>query len=268
MTKPDSLVDMKQGMHFIDPAEFVARMSKIPIRDRLIGTLALAGCESWDEQGRYIKDSAVSLVHINGAIPGSEADIQRATEQSKDVMELSSAFSYLNSGNLERGALYDKVTDLGHFSVAHTVNVGLIVAGATAAVENEFNSQRDVVHMSRLTVARTSIQARPPIIVRDEAFLAPTIAIIEATDCAVENIAPPDSLSRSAKLDYFESRNNLYPASKATVFMLNGSIRNMQKLVAQEDDSGKEDEYRAILGKIKTELSIVWPELFKIHGRI
>lgn len=264
--KPNSLVDTKQGALFINPVEFVTRISEIPVRDRLVGALALAGCESWDDHGRYIKDSSVAFVHINGTVPQSNEDIRRAQEQSRDTMELSSAFSYLNSGNLEHGELYDKVTGLGHFSVAHTVNVGLIVAGATTAVENEFNSQRDLVHMSRLTVARTSIQSKPPIVVRNEHFLAPTMSVVEATDRILEDTTF-DGGSSVDRLDHFESRNALYPASKATLFMLNGSIRNMQKLVGQKDDAGKESEYRSILDKIQLELSVFWPELFKTHER-
>jgi hypothetical protein len=270
MSKPESLVRSINGLDVLNPSQFMDGLRPLPVQEKLIGGLALAGCESWDEEGRYIKDSTVNIAGIGGIPLGAEhlsdeevaAQIQQFAAGSEDMMELSAGFSYLNSGNLERGALLGRVTELGHLSVAHTVSVNMIVAGVSTAVENEFNSQRDIAHLSRLTVARTSVQNKPPVMVDDPEQLEATRAIVETVDEQVAAIKTIPGMSREERFDLYERRNTLYPASKASIFMLSGSLRNIGKLISQKDDDGKEREYRAVLKKIEGQVSKIWPSIF------
>jgi len=266
MTKPESIVRTVGGVDLINPKEFSLALLDLPIETRLMGALALAGAKSWDNDGRYIAEPKVSVVAINGATfdteVSSQDDITDAVNNSRSIMELSSAFSYLNSGNLETGRLYDRVVDLGHFSVAHTVTINLIVAGSSVAVENEFNSQRDIMHMSRITVGRTALQSLPPIVVRDEQFVDMTQSITEYVDQKTALIEIEAGASREDKMDFYEMRNLLYPAAKANAFMVSASTRNLQKLIAQKEDKGKEEEYRVILNQINEQLNGIWPEIF------
>ena len=63
--------------------------------------------------------------------------------------------------------------------------------------------------------------------------------------------------------DALEALNLMYPASKATAFLLTGSLRNFQKLLGAEEDPGKEVEFRGLLSRIRTPLARLWPELFQ-----
>lgn len=73
-----------------------------------------------------------------------------------------SAFmSYLNPKNASLENLAQKTLSLEHYSVLHTVQVSLLVCGLSCGVEHELSSQRDIVHLSRLTVAKTQAQQIP-----------------------------------------------------------------------------------------------------------
>lgn len=267
-----SIVRHIDGLAVISPDLFMDCLRDMPTNEKLVGALALAGCRSWDEEGRYIKDAEVALIGVGG-VPFDERGltdaevqerIQHVVGRARTTMELSAAFSYLNSGNLEPGRLYERVVDLGHLSIAHTVTANILVAGTSVAAENEFNSQRDVVHASRLTVARTAVQERPPVLVETADKLDSARVVVEAVDqVAAAMSAPPLDASRQARMDFQERRNNLYPASKASLFMLSGSLRDYAKLVPQKDDPGKEKEYRTVLGKLQGQLGKLWPELFE-----
>jgi hypothetical protein len=73
-----------------------------------------------------------------------------------------SAFmSYLNPKNASLETLAQKTLSLEHYSVLHTVQVSVLVCGLSCGVEHELSSQRDIVHLSRLTVAKTQAQQTP-----------------------------------------------------------------------------------------------------------
>lgn len=252
--------------------QFVADLSAFSTPDRLGGSLQLMGCEFWDtddDPNRYIKGAAVSLVSIGG-LAVAKADetpdqirdrLTSFSDSTHETMALSATMSYLNPGDKLPQELYDTVTRLGHFSIAHTVSVGVMVGGITTGVECEFDTQRDLVHLSRITVARTNLQTRPPIAVPEERLLAATKQIVAATDAAV-GVTRKQTESREAKLDQHEAVNLLYPSSKATALFITGTLRNFGKLVDQRDDSGKEREYREALYSIRGALQPLWPELF------
>ena len=258
MPKWDSIRQIDGMTPTISMEQLFSELGPVAKQDKLIAALGLAGCQSWDEEGRYIKGSSISLAGIGG-LPVSKELLGTCRQDGKTIMATSAAMSYLNSGGKSLDDLYGTVTDKGHFSIAHTMTANLLVAGVSTAVENEFNSQRDVVHLSRVTVGRTSIQQRPPIITPTEDDYPVTRAITEFTDHQLAGIQP-------SKLDDWERRNILYPSAKATLFLATASLRNFQKLVSQKNDGGKEAEYRTTLTQIEECLNTLWPELF-IEGR-
>lgn len=255
-----SKVEVMGSTPTLDIADFFEAIAREPRANKLAAALGFAGCASWDDEGRYIRGPSVSLVGIGG-VPISPELLALYQDGGRNMMAASAGMSYLNSGNKPLDALYPSVIARGHHSIAHTTTANLLVAGVSSGVENEFNSQRDVVHLSRVTNARTGIQDRPPIVVPSADLLPITRNIVEATDDALATLPAPTSL------DEREERNLLYPSAKATLFLATASLRNFQKLVAQAHDDGKEKEYQTALSAINDCLSSLWPELFTQEER-
>lgn len=249
-----SLIKRLEGTPTIDMEQFFGAIGQADKPDKLMAALARAGCTAWDEEGRYIRTPSVALAGIGG-FPVSEEMLSQYRTRRAIIPGASGGFSYLNSRDKALPELYNTVIERGHYSIAHTTVANVLVAGVSTGVENEFNSQRDIVHLSRLTVARTSVQERPPIIVPSEDLLAFSKIITEHTDKVLMDTLPN-------RLDDWEGRNLLYPSAKATLFLATASLRNFQKLVAQRYDGGKEVEYAKALGLIDDCLGTVWPELF------
>jgi hypothetical protein len=173
------------------------------------------------------------------------------------MMAYSGMMSYLNSGRLSVGEISAAMSAKGHGSVAHTVQVSVLVSGVTTAVENEFNSQRDLVHLSRVTVARTSIQSNPPIVVRDPMML-------DAYRRVAKVATAERSLLTGTGRDFQEFANQLFPVAKATAFIMTGTLRNLFKLTSAASDDGKEREFRGVLAKVDQLLNgLLGPETDK-----
>lgn len=84
----------------------------------------------------------------------------------RNQMGMTAMFSYLNRRAVPAEEMWEVVAGLGHFSVGHAAHLSFVLVGHSCAVENEINSQRDVVHLGRLTVARTRAQKDPPLVVQ------------------------------------------------------------------------------------------------------
>lgn len=178
----------------------------------------------------------------------------------KSMMAYSGMMSYLNSGRLSVDEISAAMDSKGHGSVAHTVQVSLLVSGITTAVENEFNSQRDLVHLSRITVARTSVQSDPPIVVRD-------IGTLDAYRCVAKVAAAERALLAGSGRDFLETANQLFPAAKATAFIMTGTLRNLFKLTSCVSDEGKEREFRDVLMRVDRQLkSLIGVDDKQEHG--
>ncbi|CAK9087355.1 Protein NO VEIN (Protein EMBRYO DEFECTIVE 2597) [Durusdinium trenchii] len=148
--------------------------------DKLRTLLQLGGASFYDAEGYFVKTPMVSLVAVGGlplSISGSSLQLrlgelrvpvplESIRSGLKSQMGMTAMFSYLNRRGLEPEEMWDVVQKLGHFSVGHTAHLSFVLAGHSCAVENEFNSQRDVVHLGRLTVARTRSQKDPPLVVQ------------------------------------------------------------------------------------------------------
>ncbi|MNU31242.1 hypothetical protein D3C71_197610 [compost metagenome] len=187
--------------------------------------------------------------------PDAPLDVAAYRSATQTMMSYSGMMSYLNSGRKSSEEMFELLLSRGELSVAHTVSASILVSGISVAVENEFNGQRDLVHMSRVTVARSAVQNDPPLVVHDPRHLPSfQAALTLARDLRRQT-------DTSGK-DDLEAVNLLYPAAKATAFVMTGSLRNLLKLLQQESDEGKEREYRSALSQIRSNLKFVWPSLF------
>ena len=192
----------------------------------------------------------VSLV-TSPSEPLTNETLFNATTQ---MMAYSGMMSYLNSGHHDEESLYYHLVSRAELSFAHTVSLSFLVAGISTGVENEFNSQRDLVHLSRLTVARTAIQRDPPLVVPAAEMLPAYQKAFEAAQAARKDM-------HGKGRDFEETANLVFPAAKATAFVMTGTLRNLIKLTEGIDDNGKEREYRDVLHRLRSALASVWPDL-------
>ena len=139
------------------------------------------------------------------------------------------------------------------------MQASVVLAGISTAAENELNGQRDLVHLARLTQARTRAQGCPVLICMDEGMVAGAQRMLDAFDGVRHNALSQSVLDPE---DALETANNFAPAMRAGVVLVSGSLRNFQKLFEAIEDSGKEMEYRQALGCIRAQLAQLWPELF------
>lgn len=235
----------------------------VPRETKLGEALAFAGCEFHDKDKKFVLGHTVSLAGIGG-VPIAEAsdsddEIRRSLDEkvrgSRLMMGSSAAFSYLNSGEKPIDELYESVTKLGHFSIAHSVQVNLVIAGMSEGAELELSLQRDLVHISKLTNARTAVQNKPPIVVPDGV----DPALIQTLYDRTEEIAL--SIRQSGDSDSLEYANGLFPVNKATILMISGDLSNLRKVAALRKDAGKERELRSVATSIFGLLNTLWPEI-------
>lgn len=252
-----------QQSHTLDLGALWEAVSATPLEGRLRAFLAAAGVVFFDEEKRFVKKARVALVGIGGLPVSKDFDMAGATKGMVDMMGYGGFFTYMNPKNATPEALVQTMHGLGHYSTAHTAYLNVLVAGASTAVENEFNSQRDIVHLARLTEARAGAQSSPSIVVLAPNMLPTYVRVLEKTEEALRSAPDGAGLSGSEKLDYLEARNALFPAAKATTFLMSGTARNFQKLLGGLMDPGKEDEYRRILAQLADTLSAVLPTVFQ-----
>ncbi len=241
-------------------------VNKAPTEEKLATALEYAGCEFHDEDRRFVQNYTVSLAGLGGvpvAHPGESAEViggrvDNFVLGSRAMMASSAAFSYLNNSEKPMDDLYETVTNLGHFSIAHTVSVNLLIAGITQATELELSLQRDLVHISKVTNTRTSIQNQPPMVVRDPTHLpeahAAYRAVVKASQAIREINSSPDAL---------EVANGYFPLNKASILLISGDLSDLKKFTKLAEDTGKEVELREVAQQVSNQLSLAWPEIFK-----
>jgi hypothetical protein len=259
---------------FISLGSVFDALIDVPHAQLLAEFLDLTGVAWHDptqDDPRFVKDFSVKIAALGGIpfvrvaggglalanTPHQPFDLQSYQTAVRSMMAYSGMMSYLNSGRLSVGEISAAMSAKGHGSVAHTVQVSVLVSGVTTAVENEFNSQRDLVHLSRVTVARTSIQSNPPIVVRDPMML-------DAYRRVAKVATAERSLLTGTGRDFQEFANQLFPVAKATAFIMTGTLRNLFKLTSAASDDGKEREFRGVLAKVDQLLNgLLGPETDK-----
>lgn len=229
--------------------------------DRLRALFRAAGVETYDDDGYFVRAPRVAIVGVGGlpirlqagapTLLGQPVSVALLRSQIQEMMGFCGFMSYLNPRNRAPEALAQAMLAQGHASTAHAVSVNVLVLGFSVAVEPELCCQRDLVHLSRVTVARTRAQDDPPMVVHEPGALP----LLQAARGQLQSALPGTQLGR-------ECRNNLYPASKATMVLLSASLRSFHKLTAARDDAGKEAEFRRLLHGIHDLLHPLAPELF------
>lgn len=224
---------------------------------RLKQAYEVVGGEFWNEQKTILKGAKIFLCGVGGLLLENKADGTYLMDRKLDkgvlksyLMQMAGAsafMSYLNCGNLELEKLGEKVVNFHqHTSVLHPLSLNIVIIGHSIGVEHEFASQRDILHLSRLTVAKTSVQDYPCLTLRDPLYLSLYEAVLKKTE---EQI-------KSAGITHIdkETQNLLFPAAKASMIMLSGSLKNFYKLIALKDTGGKEQEFIDLLEDLKNVL--------------
>lgn len=266
MRSVESGVRMIDGVQVLPLDGLWETVGQVESSDKMRAALGYAGCTFYDEARNYVADSSVSLVGLGGAPIAHTSDndeqistrITQFTAGSRELMASSAAFSYLNNGEKTQEDLYNTVTNLGHFSIAHTVSLNILVAGISEGAEMELSLQRDLVHISKVTNARTTIQNDPPIVVRDAKYLDLARNVYETTTAAREEYG------HTSNSDDAEIVNSMFPVNKATLLMISADVSNLRKLAALRNDRGKEQELRDIADRLNTQLSLLWPEIYEV----
>jgi len=263
---------MVEGVPCLDLARFWSSVRKLSPAKRLRVLLAEAGVTFHDPERDLVSAPAAALVAVGGLplkrhgegwslgdLSPDSALLTRVREAQRRAMGYASAMTYLNPKDTAPEVLLEAVLARGHASVAHVPSVTVLLAGLSTAVENELNGQRDLVHLARLTEARTAAQADPPVCVIDARDVPLFRAVLGHVRATLSTLPADDR----APADRHESRNLALPAAKATLVLVTGSLRAFQKLVSAMDDEGRELEYRRCLGAINDALHPLHPSLFR-----
>lgn len=241
------------------------RLEGVDSEERLVTALEYAGCQFHDDERKMVAGHVIAFAGIGGVPVAYENEtneeiadrIQETIHKTQEIMGSSAAFSYLNSGEKTIIDLYDSVTKLGHFSIAHTVQANIIVAGISEGAELELNLQRDLVHISKITNARTRIQNRPPIVVRSPAH----VRAVRVLYGHLQELT--DDLRIDNTSDTLEVVNGLFPINKATMLMISGDLCNLRKLSQLRNDKGKEQEVRMVADGLYQQLGLLWPDIIR-----
>jgi hypothetical protein len=250
------------------PGEIFASLEGADSKDALSTFLDAAGARRHPADSDFVAAAGVRLIGVGGmpfvrapdggfalaCAPDSSISAEGLRRSGNAMIGYGGMMSYLNPQHRSAEDMFALLAERGETSAAHMISVNLLVAGVSVGVENEFNGQRDLIHLARITVARSLAQGNPPLVVRDASLLPAYRRILDA-------VRAERSAMDGKGRDFQENANLLFPAAKATGFILSGTLRSFQKLFAGIDDLGKESEYRAVLSEGKRLLGSIWPFL-------
>ncbi len=252
------MIGSYQGVQWLDQQALWARLAqdKKPQRERLGQMLAMCGVEFFDSDHRYAK-APVVLIRSLGGLPivwkeqpfVGGVEVREALQQTRQQMGYAAMDTYLNPNDKTAQDLYTlNLATHGAPSIAHTVHLGFFIAGLSQKAELEFNTQRDLVHLSRLTSARTSVQDNPPFLVED----ANMLPLYQALRQSILDHRP-EGVSK-------EYANAVWPLSKCSILGITGSLKNLWKLSLMKDDAGKEQEVRNLCAVMQQQILALYPE--------
>lgn len=240
----------------VDVPRLYEAITGVPHAQRLRTILRQAGCEFHDPDGRFVKTSRVLLAALGGIMIRVSDDgvptVGRSTlaehvQDARKTMACAGMLSYLNPNDKDEETMWSQlVATHGVPSTAHIPQISVLVAGLSVKAELELCCQRDIVHLSRLTSARTAAQDDPPIRVEDERMLG---FYQEMLANRPKNPGVPR-----------EAFNSMMPLSKCSVLLISGGLKNMLKLAAMRHDTGKEAEVRDICGSVHAVITGLYPE--------
>jgi hypothetical protein len=236
------------GVRFVSLPAVGAAMTGAAPADRLVRLLEACGARFHPSPyDRFVAEPVVALAGIGGLLFDWEREDPPDTVRlhgltgplSPDALGAalraacgaSALFTYLNPRDRPLPDLGATALRLGHRSVLHAAAANVLIAGHSNAVEHELASQRDLVHLSRLTVNRTTAQSDPPLRIVDAGLLPAAAEIMRLTR---QHVSTVDDTTADA----LEYRHALFPAAKASAILLSGSVRNLVKLA----DAGVDKE--------------------------
>jgi len=249
-------------MKFLSLRRLFMTMRGTPQEARLESLLRLAGC-GFHEMG-LLKSACVAIVGIGG-LPVTREDPLEIGGMAATPESIAAAFgemrgglgfvTYLNPNDRTPEEMEAILVRNRHGSTAHACSVNVGIFGLSSAVEHEFDCQRDLVHLARVTVARTKAQDYPPLVVHDERTIDACRELRARVKRVTEDL-------RTAGIEGLETVNALWPKSSATAVVLSGTLRNLSKLAMQKTDVGKEHEYRRLLAMMGETLKPLATDLF------
>lgn len=249
---------------FLDFDSMNNRMNdnKIESHNKLKYIHEYLGGEFYDREKRIMTGSKTAIVSIGGfpielsdeglRFMGNLISLDDIIKQLYKSVGMSSFMSYLNPKNKTLTEIANSTLELEHYSVLHMINVSILVSGISIGVEHEFSSQRDIVHLSRVTVAKTKAQSYPCLVLNNKKYYHAYKKVLKITEESFGDIYKDDN----------ETRNLLFPSAKASAVILTGSLKNMMKLVALKDAGGKEHEFIKALENINGSLNKIFPQFF------
>lgn len=240
--------------NFFDLSHFNEKTKETPIEQKLSALHENMGGLFWDREKELMTGSVAKIISVGGFpvtlnkerlnLLGVEVSKQNILDAVSNSSGSSAFMSYLNPAGYNLQQLGNLVLNKHkHLSVLHTFTIGVLLSGISIGVENEFSCQRDIVHLSRVTVAKTKAQDNPCLVCRNE-----KIAHIYKN---VLHYTKHQLIENDEFLDDKEERNLLFPTAKASAVILTGSLKDMLKLVQLANSGGKEDEFVDALKKIE-----------------
>ena len=266
-----SITTAENGAHIMDVEQLWKEIDRrrVPQEERLSTILDLLGVEFHDPKTwgkNYVKSPKVFLRSFNGqalhikdgitCVGAGGSGLGQSLAQSEEFMGYAAMDSYLNPRDKSSREMFKITCDLhGIPSTAHMVHLGIYVAGLSLKAELELNCQRDIVHLSRLTSAKTKAQDAPPILVEDERMLP----LFNSMKFYIQGNR--DDFPEVGR----EAYNSAFPLAKCSALGITGSLKNLYKLAALEADEGKEDEVRLICRDIGYLLDSLYPQFENVR---
>jgi len=196
-----------------------------------------------------LPDDPPTTVRLHGL--GAPLSLHDVPSLVRSAAAASAFMTYLNPRDRDWAELADVALDAGHLSVLHTMSVSVLIAGHSSAVEHEVTSQRDMVHLSRLTVARTHVQDDPPLRVPKASLLPVAAELLETTRRTLTAQAP----AHAPGMDLREARNTLFPGAKVSAVLVSGTVRNL--LAFSEKGIDKERELEELCRDLHRQLKLL-----------
>lgn len=240
---------------YIDIENIFEWLKSIEIDKKLRYFLRDSGVSFYDQNLDFVKEAAVWICGVGGIpiqvrnniwfLSNTNILVDDIIKESWKMKAFWGYMSYLNSSNNSISNMLNILNIHWHTSTEHMIFFNILVSWISTSVANEFNSQRDIIHLSRITEARTGVQVAPPYVVLDERMLHVYKKVRQYIIQEIQELS-----SESKKPDFYESSNLLHSSAKATGIILSWSLKNYKKLAAMKDDKWKELEFRKALDLI------------------
>lgn len=240
---------------YISLENIFSQLTIIPPEKKLKKFLEFSWVSFFDNEKDFIALPSVHICGFGGAwfrshkwemrIGNSNLTPAQFIEEMQKMKAYWWYMTYLNVSNKTTSEMIDILNKNSHFSTQHMLFINILISWISTSVANEFNSQRDIIHLSRITEARTKIQTDPPYVILNEELLPLFSTIKEIIRWRMR-----DYDLWTSTWNYLEALHLIHPAAKGTAIIISWSLRNLKKLSAMKNDQWKEIEFRRALENI------------------